>query len=113
MTALDTSQIVPSMPMKTDQNLQLIMTTYPGFHDLPKGVKKMLVVSESFFFDDSKGGETSINSIHNDGANASHEESFVRHSNEPSPPNLLNSGMPVERGWPGSDTQRAAVAAAS
>jgi len=38
--------------MKTPQPIQLIMTTYPGFHELPKGVKKMLLVSESFFFDD-------------------------------------------------------------
>lgn len=38
--------------METNQTIKLIMTTYPGFHDLPKGVKKMLLVSESFFFDE-------------------------------------------------------------
>jgi hypothetical protein len=27
-----------------------IVTTYPDFQSLPKGVKKMLVTSESFFF---------------------------------------------------------------
>jgi hypothetical protein len=38
--------------MKTNLTTQLIMTTYPGFHDLPKGIKRMLLVSESFFFDE-------------------------------------------------------------
>jgi hypothetical protein len=29
-----------------------ITTTYPAFQSLPKGVKQMLVVSESLFFDE-------------------------------------------------------------
>lgn len=29
-----------------------IMMRYPGFHSLPKGVKQMLVESESFFFEE-------------------------------------------------------------
>jgi hypothetical protein len=43
----------PVEPMKTNQTIKLIMTTYPGFQDLPKGVKQMLLVSESFFFDEA------------------------------------------------------------
>ena len=31
-----------------------ITATYPGFQALPKGIKQMLVVSESLFFDDAK-----------------------------------------------------------
>ncbi|HWW01480.1 MAG TPA: hypothetical protein VNZ64_17415 [Candidatus Acidoferrum sp.] len=30
--------------------MKSIITVYPGFQSLPKGVKKMLVVSETFFF---------------------------------------------------------------
>ena len=40
--------------MNTNRTMQLIMTTYPGFQDLPKGVKKLLLVSETFFFDQSR-----------------------------------------------------------
>jgi hypothetical protein len=40
--------------MKSQLTMKLIMTTYPGFHDLPKGVRKMLLVSESFFFDEMR-----------------------------------------------------------
>jgi hypothetical protein len=40
--------------MKSQPTMKLIMTTYPGFHDLPKGVRKMLLVSESFFFDEMR-----------------------------------------------------------
>ena len=29
-----------------------IMMTYPGFQSLPKGLKQMLVESESFFFEE-------------------------------------------------------------
>jgi hypothetical protein len=36
--------------MQTHQAMKLIMTTYPGFQELPKGVKQMLLVSESHFF---------------------------------------------------------------
>jgi hypothetical protein len=32
-----------------------ITTTYPGFQSLPKGVKQMLVVSESLFFEQARG----------------------------------------------------------
>jgi hypothetical protein len=31
-----------------------ITTTYPDFQSLPKGIKRMLVVSESLFFEDAK-----------------------------------------------------------
>ena len=39
--------------MQTNQTMKLIMMTYPGFQDLPKGVKKMLLASETFFFDET------------------------------------------------------------
>lgn len=38
--------------MNTHQTIKSIMSTYPGFQELPKGVRKMLLVSESYFFDD-------------------------------------------------------------
>ncbi|MDE3066172.1 MAG: hypothetical protein KGJ60_01330 [Verrucomicrobiota bacterium] len=31
--------------------MRTIISTYPGFRSLPKGVKQLLVVSESHFFD--------------------------------------------------------------
>ena len=34
--------------------MKSIVTTYPDFQMLPKGVKRMLVASESFFFQDIK-----------------------------------------------------------
>ena len=30
--------------------MKSIITTYPDFHVLPKGIKRMLLASESFFF---------------------------------------------------------------
>jgi len=37
-----------------------IMSSYPGFHALPRGIKQLLVASESNFFDEAirlqKGG---------------------------------------------------------
>lgn len=30
--------------------MKTIITTYPGYQDLPVGIKRMLVVSEDFFF---------------------------------------------------------------
>jgi hypothetical protein len=30
--------------------MKSIITTYPDFHALPKGIKRMLLASESFFF---------------------------------------------------------------
>jgi hypothetical protein len=39
-------------PMRT------ITLAYPGFQTLPRGVKKMLVVSESFFFGESDTSKT-------------------------------------------------------
>jgi hypothetical protein len=33
--------------------MKSIMMTYPGFQALPKGIKKMLLASESFFFSQS------------------------------------------------------------
>jgi hypothetical protein len=35
--------------------LHSITATYPGFQSLPKGVKQMLLVSESLFFDEARG----------------------------------------------------------
>lgn len=32
--------------------MKSIMTTYPDFQTLPKGLKKMLLASESFFFNE-------------------------------------------------------------
>ena len=34
--------------------LNSITATYPGFQSLPKGVKQMLLVSESVFFDEAR-----------------------------------------------------------
>jgi hypothetical protein len=35
-------------------SLNSITSTYPGFQSLPKGVKQLLLVSESLFFEDAK-----------------------------------------------------------
>jgi hypothetical protein len=40
--------------MGTNQTMKSTMMTYPGFHELPKGVKKMLLASETFFFDEAR-----------------------------------------------------------
>lgn len=32
-----------------------IITTYPGFRELPRGLKILLLESESFFFDEESG----------------------------------------------------------
>ena len=32
--------------------MKTIMATYPGFQTLPKGIKQLLMASESCFFDD-------------------------------------------------------------
>jgi len=34
--------------------MKSIMVTYPDFQKLPKGLKQMLVASESFFFEETK-----------------------------------------------------------
>ena len=34
--------------------MKSIMMTYPGFQALPKGIKQLLLASESFFFDEPK-----------------------------------------------------------
>jgi hypothetical protein len=36
------------------QSVKSIMVTYPDFQSLPKGIKRMLVTSESVFFHDAK-----------------------------------------------------------
>jgi len=46
--------MMPSNRMQSHQTMKLIMTTYPGFQTLPKGVRQMLLVSESFFFDEMR-----------------------------------------------------------
>jgi hypothetical protein len=38
--------------------MKSIMITYPNFRALPKGVKQMLLVSESFFFDQTPAVST-------------------------------------------------------
>ena len=38
----------------TLMTLNSITATYPGFQSLPKGVKQMLLVSESVFFDEAR-----------------------------------------------------------
>jgi hypothetical protein len=35
--------------------MKSIMMTYPNFQALPKGLKQMLLASESFFFDEAAG----------------------------------------------------------
>jgi len=35
--------------------LRSIAFNYPGFQSLPRGIKKMLVVTESFFFSEENG----------------------------------------------------------
>jgi hypothetical protein len=37
--------------------LHSITATYPEFQALPKGVKQMLLVSESVFFEDARGSQ--------------------------------------------------------
>jgi hypothetical protein len=37
-----------------NKNMNSITATYPGFQALPKGIKRMLLESESFFFDEAK-----------------------------------------------------------
>jgi len=39
--------------METNHINKLIMSSYPNFRDLPKGVKRMLLASETFFFDET------------------------------------------------------------
>jgi hypothetical protein len=34
--------------------MKSIITTYPDFQSLPRGVKKMLLASENFFFGEAK-----------------------------------------------------------
>ena len=36
--------------------MKSILVTYPNFRELPKGIKQMLLASESLFFDDVKVG---------------------------------------------------------
>ena len=55
--------MMPSNRMQTHQTMKLIMTTYPGFQALPKGVKQMLLVSESFFFDEVQRPAKSVVTI--------------------------------------------------
>jgi hypothetical protein len=34
--------------------MKSVTSTYPGFHELPKGVKQLLLISESFFFSEAR-----------------------------------------------------------
>ncbi len=40
--------------LKMEGRMRTIMMTYPGFQTLPRGVKKMLVASENFFFTEAE-----------------------------------------------------------
>ena len=40
--------------------MKSIMVTYPDFQRLPKGLKQLLVASESFFFDEMKTAATVV-----------------------------------------------------
>jgi hypothetical protein len=40
--------------MGTNQTMKSVMMTYPGFQELPKGTKKMLLASETFFFAEAR-----------------------------------------------------------
>jgi hypothetical protein len=40
--------------MMNPYSLKSISTTYPGFQALPKGIKQLLVVTESFYFDEAR-----------------------------------------------------------
>ena len=46
--------MVAALGMKTPRIVKSVTTTYPGFHGLPKGIKQMLLVSESFFFGEAR-----------------------------------------------------------
>jgi hypothetical protein len=44
--------------------LRSIAYNYPGFQSLPKGIKKMLVVTESFFFgDENRRSDADVRSL--------------------------------------------------
>ena len=40
--------------------MKTIMQTYPDYHSLPKGIKRMLVTSESLFFEEAKNVPTML-----------------------------------------------------
>jgi hypothetical protein len=46
--------------VKTNQTTKAFMATFPGFHDLPKGIRQMLLVSESHFFAESSPRPTQL-----------------------------------------------------
>jgi hypothetical protein len=41
--------------------MRTIILTYPGFQSLPRGIKQMLVTSESFFFSEAMTAAANIN----------------------------------------------------
>jgi hypothetical protein len=41
-------------PVMNPQSLSSIATTYSGFQALPRGIKQMLLVTESLFFEDAR-----------------------------------------------------------
>ena len=53
--------MMPSNRRRSQHTMKMIMTSYPGFQELPKGVRKMLLVSESFFFDEQQRSGTVAN----------------------------------------------------
>ncbi|HKW28530.1 MAG TPA: hypothetical protein VJT54_04280 [Verrucomicrobiae bacterium] len=41
--------------------MRTIILTYPGYQSLPRGIKQMLLASESFYFDEPRPAATDIN----------------------------------------------------
>jgi hypothetical protein len=55
--------------VKQKENMKSIMATYPEFQALPRGVKRLLLTSENFFFNDAaspaaKPGTASSTHVH-------------------------------------------------
>ena len=46
--------IMSYFPRQKEQDMKSIITTYPDFQILPRGVKAMLLTSESHFFQEAK-----------------------------------------------------------
>jgi hypothetical protein len=88
-----------------------ITATYPGFQSLPKGIKQMLVVSESLFFEESKTSAQVFISRHQPDATTS------THAGQEtsSPSAALLADTPAIEPWtvPAATLAKAAIASAS
>lgn len=71
--------------MMNPYSLKSISTTYPGFQALPKGIKQMLVVTESFYFDEAR---------------PPHLEPGEHHEIPPEVLHLANAGDPYQAAAP-------------